>query len=530
MYIRRTTIKSRKNGVKYFTYRLVESVRTEKGVRQRTVLNLGKDFNYPRELWPSLATRIEEILSGQERLFNLPIDIEKASQMYAARIIHARSRSDIGRDDNPKSPEYQSIDINSLELLRPRSVSVEYVSYHALCQLKLDRKLNELGVNKEKIRSAIGVIIGRMTEPNSELATHYWLQNHTGLEELIGYDFEKMSLTKTYQVADILLKHKEEIEKHLYLQQRSLFEFEEIITLYDLTNTYFEGTAKLNDLAVRGKSKEKRTDCPLVTLGLVLDGSGFPKRSKIFSGNVSEPKTLKEMIEELKSGSANAKAENKQISLFTKIKSTIVMDAGIATEDNVKWLRENGYNYLVVSRKRHREFDETKAIEVKKDRNCTVRACRVKNEETGEIELYCHSTMREKKDRAILDRFSRRFEESLQKLNAGLNKKGCVKKYDKVTERVGRLKTKYSKASKNYKVTVFKDKKTKNAIKIVWEKKPDSDSVDSFPGVYCLRTNIDTMDESTLWRTYTMLTDLEAVFRSLKTELGLRPIFHQKKK
>ena len=528
MYIRRTTIKSRKNGAPYYTYRLVESVRTQKGVRQRTILNLGKDFSYPRELWPDLACRIEDIISGQMRLFQLPAEIETAAQRYAALIIQARNRADALQDDRPASSDYHNVDIDSLELMRPRSVGAEHVSYQVLLRLQLDKKMKDLGFNKHQISAAIAAIVGRMVEPGSELSTHFWLQNRSGLGELIGYDYEGMSLTRMYQIADLLSKHKEAIERDLYEHERSLFSFEETITLYDLTNTYFEGSGKFNEFAANGKSKEKRSDCPLVTLGLVLDGSGFPKRSEVFSGNVSEPFTLEQMIKGLQEGLCHQSADQKQQQLIKKSNPTVVLDAGIATEDNIKWLRANGYRYLVVSRKRHREFSEDKAVEVKKERDCTVKAYKVKNEQTDEIELYCHSTRREDKDRAIQDRFSSRFEEALGKLDAGLNKKGCVKKYDKVIERLGRFKEKYSKAAKNYKITVQKDVKEDKAIKVIWQKNQSPDSPDSHPGVYCLRTNWDTWDESTLWRTYTMLTDLEAVFRSLKSELGLRPVFHQK--
>jgi len=297
----------------------------------------------------------------------------------------------------------------------------------------------------------------------------------------------------------MLLKHKQELEQHLYERERSLFQFEETITLYDLTNTYFEGSCKFNDWGAHGHSKEKRSDCPLVTLGLVLDSSGFPKRSEVFAGNANEPRTLEEMIKEL-TASPHRQAENtKQKQLFKQKKPTIVMDAGIATEENISWLREKQYHYLVVSRKRHREFPEEKAVVVKSDKDCTIKAYKKINEKTGEVELYCHSTRREDKERAIQNRFSTRFEEALNKLDSGLHKKGCVKKYDKVLESLGRLKQKYSRAAKLYRITVKKDKKTGNAVQITRQRK-----------------------------LYTMLTDLEAVFRSLKSELGLRPVFHQK--
>ena len=530
MYIRRTTIKSRKNGEPYYTYRLVESVRTSKGVRQRTLLNLGSNFSCPRESWPDLARRIGEIISGQKQLFPPVSDLEDAAQRYAALIIQSKNRADGIDGDSTTSSDYRNVDISTLEFMRPRSIGTEHVAYEALQQLQLDKKLQELGLNKHQLCTAIGTVIGRMIEPGSELSTHYWLQNHTGLGELIGYDYESMKLTRMYQISDILLKHKQELEQHLYERQRSIFQFEETITLYDLTNTYFEGSGKYNGLAANGHSKEKRTDCPLVTLGLVLDSSGFPIRSEVFAGNASEPQTLAKMIKGLKGSPLRQAERTEQQQLFKQGKPTIVMDAGIATEDNINWLKKERYHYLVVSRKRHREFSEKEAVVVKKDKDCTVKAYKKINDKTGEVELYCHSTRRENKERAIYNRFSTRFEEALDKLDSGLHKKGCVKKYDKVLVSLGRLKQKYSRAAKNYRITVNKDKKTGNAIRIIKKRKELPNSTDSYPGVYCLRTNQNTWDEFTLWRTYTMLTDLEAVFRSLKSELGLRPVFHQKTK
>ena len=528
MYIRRTTIKSRKNAEPYFTYRLVESVRTIKGVSQRTVLNLGRYFSIPKESWPALAGRIKEILSGQINLFQPSQTIERAAQRYAALIIQKRSEA-----SDPESPENSEndchcVDINSLEMMRPRSAGIEHVSLAALRQLKLDEKLKGLGFNRHHLNAAIGSIIGRMAAPGSESATHFWLQNHTGLGELLNYDYESMNLTRMYQASDLLIKNKKHLEQHLYRHECNVLNFEETITLYDLTNTYFEGSGKRNDQAAHGRSKEKRSDCPSVTLGLVLDGSGFPRKSDVFAGNASEPKTLKSMIEGLNNPLAE-KAEKDQDRLFEKKKPTIVMDAGIAAEDNIKWLKNKEYQYIVVSRKQHREFSEADAEEVKNDKNGTVKVQKVTNKQTGEVELYCHSTRRELKEKAIQERFKSRFEESLCKLKAGLSKKGCLKKHDKVVERIGRLKEKYSKASKNYTISVKKDKKSGNASQITWKCIPSPESKDSYPGVYCLRTNRNDLDGPTLRRTYTMLTDLEAVFRSLKSELGLRPVFHQKK-
>ncbi|MDA3790888.1 MAG: IS1634 family transposase [Desulfobacula sp.] len=493
---------------------MVESERTQKGVRQHTLINLGTDFSLPRNQWAELSSRIQEIISGEHKLFAASQKIEELAQNYAAQIIQVQNKIKTDKQD------YREVDVDSLEMIRPRSVSCEHVALEAFKFLKLGEYLKTLGFNGPQLAAATGTIIGRMCQPGSELATHYWLHNVSGLGELIDYDLGKINLYKMYAISDQLLKHKESIEKHLYLQEKNLFGFQETITLYDLTNTYFEGRSEANKLGKRGHSKEKRSDCPLVTLALMLDSSGFPKCSKVFEGNISEPLTLEKMIKGM---------ERKNISpdLFEPSKATIVMDAGIASEDNIKWLKENNYPYIVVSRKHHRQFNEDEAVVVKEDKDCTVRAQKVIDSENNEVLLYCHSTQREKKEQAINDRFTVRFEEALTALEAGLHKKRCLKKYDKVLEKIGRLKQKYSKASKLYKIEVSKDEKSGNAVKISWLRQTAPATKDGLPGVYCLRTSHMNLDENTLWRTYTMLTDLEAVFRALKSELGMRPVFHQ---
>ena len=516
MLFERTTIKSRKDGRQYYTYRLVQSERTAKGVSQRTLINLGTGFSLPRDQWPELSSRIQEIISGQQSFFKISEEIEVLAQNYAAQIIHAQHKN---KAEN-NQPDYREIDVDSLKMFRPRSVSCEHVALEAFDLLKFGEKLKALGFNGPQLAAATGTIIGRMCQPGSELATHYWLRNVSGLGELIDYDFNKINLYKMYKISDQLLNNKEAIENHLYLQEKNLFEFQETITLYDLTNTYFEGSSNANKLGKRGHSKEKRSDCPLVTLALVLDSSGFPKRSKVFEGNVSEPSTLKKMI-------VGLERKNLSPELFKPSKATIVMDAGIATEDNIKWLRENSYPYIVVSRKHHREFNEDEAVVVKQDNDCTVKVQKIIDSENDEVLLYCHSTKREKKEQAINDRFTIRFEKAIGKLESGLHKKGCLKKYDKVLEKIGRLKQQYSKAAKHYKIEVSKNEKSGDAVKILWTRQTLVDTTDSLPGVYCLRTTHMEFDEATLWRTYTMLTDLEAVFRSLKSELGMRPVFHQ---
>jgi transposase len=508
MFIRQTTIKSRKRGEPYTTYRLVESERVKGRMKQRILLNLGRHFEIPKQEWRSLASRIEQLIGGQTAFLSieLPTELESLAQRYAAQILASRC------EEVMESGAFQSVDPDTLELVRPRRLGIEQLALHAIEQLALKEKLAELDFNRHQLAAALGNIVARMAFPSSERASHDWLGRRSGLGELLGYDFEAMGLDRLYQASDQLYKHKAALESHLYGRERTLFSLEETITLYDLTNTFFEGEVKGVAKAKRGRSKEKRSDRPLITLGLVLDGSGFPRTSEFFPGNASEPETLEVMLTRLNSRKG----------------STVVMDAGIASEENITWLVEHGYRYLVVSRKRKREFDDEQAITVKESPGQTVRIQRVVNTETGEVELHCHSQAREQKEQAMQDLFSERFESALQSLSEGLSKKGTTKRYDKVLERIGRLKEKYRRAAQHYEIRVEHDEQSGKATAIDWKRKEKTHTQATHPGVYCLRTNLDEWDETALWNTYTMLTDLEAVFRSLKSELGLRPNYHQK--
>jgi hypothetical protein len=190
MYIRRTTIKSRKDSGQYYTYRLVRSERVGRKVRQRTLLNLGTGFSLPREQWPELVSRIQNVMDGQIEIVKIPQAIEELAQNYAAQIIQSRT----DHKNKNEQLDYRQIDIDSLEMLRPRSVSCEHVALEAFRSLELDKQLKKLGFNGPQLATAMGTIVGRMCKPGSELATHYWLQNISGLGELIDYDFNKSNL------------------------------------------------------------------------------------------------------------------------------------------------------------------------------------------------------------------------------------------------------------------------------------------------------------------------------------------------
>ena len=510
MFVRRTQTRRTEDGQPYFSHRLVHSERVGNRVRQRTLLNLGRHFDIPQAHWPLLCTRIEDVLSGQAPLVaDCPPAVEREAQRIVAQLV-ARGTSGDATTAGP--PDVQRVDVDSLRLVRPRSVGVEQVGLWALEQLQLPALLAELGVNGALRAAATGALVGRLAQPASERATHRWLQARSGLGELLGVDFETVSAMQLYRASDALGKHREAVEAHLFDRALGLFDLQPTVTLYDLTNTYFEGEASEQPQARRGHSKEKRNDCPLLTLGLMLDASGFVRRSQLFAGNVREHRTLAGMLEALRAPTG----------------ALVVMDRGVATDACIAWLREHRYRYLVVSRERHRQFDAEAAVSVRTRSNQTVQLHKVVSTDPDEVRLYCYSEERAQKERAIVERVATRFEAALTKLHDGLARPRAHKRLGQVWQRIGRLKARHTRAAAHYQIAVTADDAGKNAVAVTWTRRPQDGSMVTHPGVYCLRSSETDWDEDALWRTYTTLTDVEAVFRSLKSELGLRPIYHHK--
>lgn len=515
MYIRRTTTRNTATGESYFTHRLVQSRRIGSKVRQETVLNLGRHFGISQDQWPTLCARIEDILSPQGELFSMECSasVEREAQRIANQILIRQKEQPTENkvtDDAP--PDVQDIQVDSLEMVRPRTVGVEHVGLWAMGQVKFTEMLEEIGLTGPQRSAAIGSIIGRMAVPGSELSTYRWLCDRSGLGELLDVDFEAMSLMQLYRVSDLLMRHREKIEQKLFSRVSDLFGLSCTVTLYDLTNTYFEGEVQDNPKAQRGHSKEKRSDCNLLTLGLILDGSGFVRKSEIFAGNTAESSTLEKMLR----------------GLGTPDGALVVMDRGVATEDNLTWLRDKGYRYIVVSRERGRHFNFEGATCIETASKEHVHIQKVMSDDSKEVRLYCHSEGRAKKETGIVKRFAERFEEGMKNLSEGLSRPRTTKKIEKIWERIGRLKEKSHGAGQHYKIEITPDESGKTAQAIRWEKNPVEGSILTHPGVYCLRSNEVNWNEEQFWKTYIMLTDLEAVFRSLKSELGMRPVFHQK--
>jgi len=343
MFIRRTVSKNKKyDDEKYYTYRLVESYRLNGKVKQRVLLNLGADFNVDKDKWSILSTRIEDIIKRRESLFEIDKELETLAQQYALQLIATSSDN-----DDKEDIDYKEIDINSIESVNPKTIGSEYIVYETIKELELPNLFDKLDFTPMQINSAVGTLIAKACFPASDKKTIEFLRDNSGAGELVGCDYNSISSNSIYRVADTLLKHKDTIEEHLYDKSKEIFAYDETITLYDLTNTYFEGDAKNVTKAARGRSKEKRSDAKIVTLAVVLDSSGFVKKSTIFKGNISEPSTLKEMIDGLKIPKKEINKDNPTLLETTDVvkekKSLVIMDAGIASSENIDYLKDQAF-------------------------------------------------------------------------------------------------------------------------------------------------------------------------------------------
>lgn len=269
MFIRRVKTRTTEDGSCYYSHRLVENYRVADRVRQRTLLNLGTQFSFPREQWQA-PQRVEQILRGQHDLLLSPTgELEQQAQTIVNLLLHKYSRAELltisGAEEEKQAlgdkkqagdgRDLHTIDLNSLEQNNSRTVGGEAIALSALFETHFPECLESLGFNRNQLHAAMGNIIGRMLLPGSELSTHDWLQKQSGLGDLLNFEFEKQGLSALYRASNLLWAHHEKIEDYLYQQHAALFDLEECITLYDLTNTFFEGSGKYNDLAAYGHSQ-----------------------------------------------------------------------------------------------------------------------------------------------------------------------------------------------------------------------------------------------------------------------------------
>ena len=328
---------------------------------------------------------------------------------------------------------------------------------------------------------------------------------------------QKVTKEKLYEISNKLYEEKSGLENHLSRCTNELFNLQDKVILYDLTNTYFEGRMKDSKMAQFGRSKEKRSDAKLIVLAVIINCEGFLKYSDIFEGNTSDCSTLKTVIGKL----------NQRVG-YTSGKPIIVMDAGIATEENIQFLKKEKYDYLCVSRSNLKDYKAdtgSHPVQILDKKKQPIELLHVRVENDTDNYLWVKSEAKALKENSMNDQFSQRFEEGLRGIQKGIDSKGGTKKTDKVWERIGRLKEKYSSTHQYYDIAVSNNGKG-TATRLVFEKKVGV-AMDEKAGIYFLRTSLDGKEEKTLWMIYNLIREIEYTFRTLKTDLDLRPIYHK---
>ncbi len=498
-------------------YRLVESYRNETGrICHRTILNVGfLDDELTPEQLNVIARTLTDMYQQKQTIFPQtdPLISKWVAELWG-KIVGGK-RLDLTAYD----PNSRLVNADTLSHSNVREMGAEWMCYNTWQQLDLDKVLIDNGFSEHEVQLAQTQVISRAVNPASELATARWIQENSAVMELTGYDPEKMNKDRLYKSALKLSSVKEKLEHHLSQKTNELFDIQDKIMLYDLTNTYFEGEKRNSTLAKYGRSKEKRSDCKLVVLALVVNIFGFIKHSSVHEGNFSDCKDIEKVIDSLD----YATGTNKPV---------VVLDAGIATKENLAIIRNKGYHYLCVSRTKLKNyvFDPSRLVvylETKSKKEVVLK--KILNPEYTDYCLEITSEMKAKKEQGMKTQFEMRYEDELSKIKASLTKKGGVKLADKVNQRIGRAKQKYPSAQGRYDIQLSYDEKKKNVTELVWTRieKKDKDAMDNL-GKYFVRTSMDMKDEVIVWNVYNTIREIESTFRTLKTDLDLRPIYHKK--
>ena len=498
-------------------YRLVESYRNETGrICHRTILNVGfLDDELTPEQLNLIARTLTDMYQQKQSIFPQtdPLISKWVAELWG-KIVGGK-RLDLTAYD----PNSRLVNADTLNHSNVREMGAEWMCYNTWQQLDLDKVLIDNGFSEHEVQLAQTQVISRAVNPASELATARWIQENSAVMELTGYDPEKMNKDRLYKSALKLSSVKEKLEHHLSQKTNELFDIQDKIMLYDLTNTYFEGEKRNSTLAKYGRSKEKRSDCKLVVLALVVNIFGFIKHSSVHEGNFSDCKDIEKVIDSLD----YATGTNKPV---------VVLDAGIATKENLAIIRNKGYHYLCVSRTKLKNyvFDPSRLVvylETKSKKEVVLK--KILNPEYTDYCLEITSEMKAKKEQGMKTQFETRYEDELNKIKASLTKKGGVKLADKVNQRIGRAKQKYPSAQGRYDIQLSYDEKNKTVTELVWTRidKKDKDATDNL-GKYFVRTSMDMKDEVIVWNVYNTIREIESTFRTLKTDLDLRPIYHKK--
>ena len=527
-------------------YRLVESYRNgDHRVYHRTILNAG----YLDALTTDQLNFIQKILTVKvsnydKPLFELPytddlIVLKYVEEFYTRMIAEKRIDVLVDKKEKKKSKnsDLENIYISSIRNKDVREIGAEWLSYQAANQLQIGTFLEAQGWSEEDRKLALSHIISRAVYPASEFETSRWIKENSSVCEITGFEVGKITKDRLYTISKRLYAQKEALEQHLSVRTNELFDIDDKIILYDLTNTYFEGRKEGSSLAQFGRSKEKRSDAKLVVLALVVNPEGFIKYSSVLAGNMADSKTLEGMITKLRIKTSSSAQ-----------KALVVIDAGIATDANLAMIQEKGYDYMCVSRSSLKDYNiEAGAISVSvtDNKKQKIDLCRVKTNRNTDYYLKVESQAKELKERSMNEQFRSRFEAELQKIADSLTKKGGVKQVEKVYERIGRVKQKYPSIQRYFNIEITQqeatEKKTKKqkkdtepkqsdykiATSLTWAIK-EGVNINERAGVYFLRTSMESSAEDIVWKSYNTIRQIEATFRVLKTDLDLRPVYHKK--
>lgn len=492
MYLRHTTI--RKNGKTRTYWRLVRSVRTGRGVKQVTVCQLGELDEEGR-----LAAR---------QLADTLVGIERQPGLF----------------DDPVPAEPITLQLAQLQLERGRRFGDVWLAWKVWQALRLDELFERLfPEGREDIPwSVIAVIlvVARLCEPSSKLSiAESWFRK-TALGDLLGVTEAKINDDRLYRAMDELLPHKDALERHLKERLGALFGLEYDLLLYDVTSTYFEGLAADQNLARRGYSRDHRSDCLQVCIGLVVTRDGFPLGYEVFAGNRNDSTTLREVIERMESK-------------YGKQNRIWAVDRGMVSEEHLEWLRARGSRYIVGTPKsRLKKFEQSlldgtwreirEGLEVQQ-----VRADENEKEDPPETFILCRSADRAAKERAMRERFAQRIRTGLEQLQDRCRNSKPGKLETGAVERlVGRLMGKNTRAASFFEVRVARE--SSGRPELTWKRcEVPLALAELRDGCYLLRTNVTDWTPEELWHAYIHLTDVEAAFRIQKDQLGLRPIWHQ---
>lgn len=520
MYIRKNI--KREKGKTYISHALVESIRTPKGPRQNLICTLGDLSPRPREEWLKLAHKVENALVGQGDLFDKP-DAEVEEIVRKVKERRAREQA------APKEPEPKPGEEDELVAVHTDQVATErhrpaghvHVGYQFWKRLTLDRIVKDAGLTERACTLTCAMTLNRLVQPASEHAMPSWMRS-TALDDILGVDFEELADDSLYRNLDKLHPNRFAIESALVERERTLFNLDTTVFFYDLTSTYFEGMALKNPKAKRGYSRDKRPDCKQVVVGLVVGQEGFPTAHEVFPGNMQDRKSLGVMLDCL----------NERVGLSEG--QTVVVDRGMSYRENIEEILSRKLHYVVASRQSERDqwleefeesddFQEVERTSSPLNRYQNKPPVRVKMKRSGdETHVLCVGEGRKDKDRAIREKLEGRLLRDLSKLRERVRKRRLVKTIA-IAEAIGRIKERYPRVARYYPIS-YDDKSNEVCWEVRAERKAKAEILD---GAYMLKTDRHDLSADEAWRLYMTLTRAERAFRTMKSTLAERPIFHQ---